>query len=452
VVVYGTPGAVVLYDFISTSYTAPARALHGEQSDLYMVQSNNFLAMQPGVGGFGIVNAGQITTTSGFCSITASPTNAVVVDGTGGWVFTDGSFAFAAISPWQATGANTVTYVAGFFVAEQPKTQKFWVSNFNDPTTWNALAFAQLASDSGNIVAVDNLLGNLILFAEQGTESWQNVGGSPEPFAPILSASNEFGLAAIASRQHLDQTLVYLAQTRTGKVQVVQLIGLSPKVISDTDLENIINGFNKVDIFTNISAGISDAVALTYQIDTHKFYQITFPSALPLPRSFLWNASTGIWTEVQSGTQGGRHIGNLSTYWRSVSIISDYQKNILYTMSDTAYTDNGLPIVREVITRHTLSNFNRFRVDSLYLDMDTGVGTQTGQGVNPQVMLQYSKDNGRTWSAERWSSLGQVGQYLNRVLWRRFGSTRDATFRIRMTDPVKFVITEGALKLSERAQ
>jgi hypothetical protein len=225
-------------------------------------------------------------------------------------------------------------------------------------------------------------------------------------------------------------------------VQVVQLIGLSPKVISDTDLENIVNAFPKV----------SDAVALAYQIDTHKFYQITFPSALPLPRSFLWNASTGVWSEVQSGTQGGRHIGNLSTYWQGMSIISDYQQNILYTVSDTAYTDNGLPIVREVVTRHTLSNFNRFRVDSLYLDMDTGVGTQTGQGVNPQVMLQYSKDNGRTWNAERWSSLGQVGQYLNRVLWRRFGSTRDATFRIRMSDPVKFVITEGALKLSERAQ
>ena len=35
-------------------------------------------------------------------------------------------------------------------------------------------------------------------------------------------------------------------------------------------------------------------------------------------------------------------------------------------------------------------------------------------------------------------------------IWRRFGSARDYVFRIRMTDPVKFVITDGAIKLNER--
>jgi hypothetical protein len=36
------------------------------------------------------------------------------------------------------------------------------------------------------------------------------------------------------------------------------------------------------------------------------------------------------------------------------------------------------------------------------------------------------------------------------VLWRRFGCTRDATWKIRMTDPVKFVITQAALKMRVR--
>jgi Neuraminidase (sialidase) len=121
-------------------------------------------------------------------------------------------------------------------------------------------------------------------------------------------------------------------------------------------------------------------------------------------------------------------------------------------MSPTQYTDNGQTIIREIITRHTLSNFNRVRISLLYLDMDVGVGLQNGQGSNPQIMLQYSKDNGRTWSAERWVSLGAVGLYLTRVIWRRFGSTRDATFKIRMSDPVKFVIAEGAINVSEREQ
>jgi hypothetical protein len=32
------------------------------------------------------------------------------------------------------------------------------------------------------------------------------------------------------------------------------------------------------------------------------------------------------------------------------------------------------------------------------------------------------------------------------------GSGRDFTFRLRVTDPVKFVITDGAMKVRERAQ
>ena len=119
-------------------------------------------------------------------------------------------------------------------------------------------------------------------------------------------------------------------------------------------------------------------------------------------------------------------------------------------MSPSQYTDNGATIIREVITRHILSQFNRVRISLLYIDMETGVGLQTGQGSTPMIMLSSSKDNGRTWSAERWAQLGQVGTYLTRVIWRRFGSARDYVFKIRMSDPVKFVITEGAIKISER--
>src|SRR5262249_5880468 len=257
----------------------------------------------------------------------------------------------------------------------------------------------------------------------------------------ILSAANEFGLAAIFSRAHVNQTIIFLAQTREGQVQFVQVNGYSVGVISNPDLEYIINQFSVV----------SDAIGLSYEVDTHKFYQVTFPTA---NRSFLFDTSTGLWSDVQTGPSviPTRHWGNLSAYYAGRTLISDYATNQIYTMSVNQFTDNGQIIIREVITRHILSNFNRVRISLVYLDMETGVGLQTGQGSNPQIMLQYSKDNGRTWSAERWVSSGLVGQYLTRVLWRRFGSTRDATFRIRMSDPVKFVITEGAIKIAERAQ
>lgn len=437
VVVYGTPGLVASF-MAASPLSQPMRGMLGTQTALYLVAYNQFQSV---TATGAILATGTIGTTSGLVSLAYSSTQVLVVDGSLGYLYTPSTTAFATIAASFPNGAKTVTFVASFFVAEQPGTQQFWVSNANDGSTWNALAFASASSFSDNIVAVDNLLGNLILFCEQHMEFWQNIGAAPEPFAPILSAQNEYGLAAIFSRAHVDQTIIFLAQTREGQVQFVQLNGFNAQVASNPDLEYIINRFTVV----------SDAVGLSYEQDRHKFYQVTFPTA---NRSFLFDCSTRLWSEVQTGPSviSTRHWANLSTYYTGKTLFSDYATNQIYTMSPTQYTDNGQTIIREIITRHILSNFNRIRISLLYLDMDVGVGLQVGQGSNPQIMLQYSKDNGRTWSAERWVSLGKVGLYLTRVLWRRFGSTRDATWRIRMSDPVKFVITEGAIKLAEREQ
>ncbi len=437
VAVYGTPGLVPSFQ-ASTPLGLPVRAMLGTQTALYLIAYNQFLS----VDSIGTVLAsGSLSTISGLASLAYSPTQVVITDGAVGYLFTPASSAFTVIGGAFPNGAKTVTFVSSFFVAEQPGSQQFWVSNSNDGSTWNGLAFASASSFSDNILAVDNLLGNLVLFCQQHMEFWQNVGSAPEPFAPILSAQNEYGLAAIFSRSHVDQSIVFLAQTREGQVQFVQLNGFNAQVISNADLEYIINQFPIV----------SDAVALSYEQGKHKFYQCTFPTA---NQTFLFDCSTRLWSEAQTGASviPARHWANLSAYYAGKTLLSDFATNQIYAMSPTQYTDNGQTIAREIVTRHTLSNFNRIRIALLYLDMQVGVGLQVGQGSNPQIMLQYSKDNGQTWSAERWVTLGAVGKYLTRVLWRRFGSARDATFRIRMTDPVPFVITEAAIYVNEREQ
>jgi hypothetical protein len=48
--------------------------------------------------------------------------------------------------------------------------------------------------------------------------------------------------------------------------------------------------------------------------------------------------------------------------------------------------------------------------------------------------------------------LGAQGQFRTRVNVRRFGQSRVFTWRFRMTDPVKFVITGGALKIKGKGE
>jgi len=66
----------------------------------------------------------------------------------------------------------------------------------------------------------------------------------------------------------------------------------------------------------------------------------------------------------------------------------------------------------------------------------------------PQAMLRWSNDGGSTWSREYWVTIGQIGKYKNRAIWRRLGMARDRVYEVVITDPVKAVIVSANLKAS----
>ncbi len=67
---------------------------------------------------------------------------------------------------------------------------------------------------------------------------------------------------------------------------------------------------------------------------------------------------------------------------------------------------------------------------------------------NANVMLRWSDDGGHTWSNEHWASMGKIGEYGKRVIWRRLGMTtklRDRVYEISGSDPVKIAIMGAEL-------
>ena len=72
-------------------------------------------------------------------------------------------------------------------------------------------------------------------------------------------------------------------------------------------------------------------------------------------------------------------------------------------------------------------------------------------GYNPQVMLRWSDDGGHTFSNEHWKSMGRIGNYGKRTIWRRLGATmkiRDRVYEVSGTDPVRIYIMGAELLLS----
>lgn len=424
VALYGTPGLV-------QQFTIPgvARGLLGTESALYAVAANLFYSLSSSGS---VLYSQSLTTGSGYVSMDFSDTQLMLTDGVYGYIY-DGTSLSQITTGWFPNGAKTCTFVSDYFFAEQPGTQYVWASNTRDGKSGNALSFAAASQYSGNIIAVDKLAGNLLTFSQRHLQFWQNAATSPFPFQPILSAAVEYGLEAIWCRSHIDNSLIYLAHNPQGTVQVARVIGYTVEIISTPDLEQILNSWSTV----------SDMVSMAYVVNKHPIFQMTSPSQR---RSFIYDCLSGIWSETQTGLAiQDRHTGNLATYYAGNTLVSDYAQGIVYQLSDTTYTDNGAPIIRELVTRHANQDHNEFEIDEVYLDFETGVGINSGQGSDPVVSLEVSKDNGRNFGTPRTASIGKMGKYNTEVFFRRFGSARDFVFRLRVTDPVKFAVTTAAI-------
>ncbi|MHB1098444.1 MAG: hypothetical protein ACYCZR_02700 [Burkholderiales bacterium] len=414
---YGTPGLTLLSGIGATAH----RGMHAVGNYLYVVNLDTLYRVDnSGVA----VSKGTLSSTTGRVGMDDNGTQLMIVDGPNGYVYNMSTDAFVTITDPDFPGGDTVTFNDGFFIVNKPATGQFWLSASYDGTAWDALDFATAESNPDNLVRVIADHGELILLGDLSTEFWTNTGGADFPYSRG-GAGVEWGLAARWSIAKFDNSLIWLAKNRMGEVQVVRLNGYSPERVSTFDIEAIFNGYS----------GISDATGFSYLNNGHPFYQLNFTSA---NESWLYDGASNEWSQLKSGT--GRHLAEMAAPYLLRTVVSDYSTGNIYNIDGDVYTDNGEPIVSELITKHLFSGLDRVSISSLQVDLESGVGLETGQGSDPQIMLQISKDGGHTFGPERWASMGKIGEYTKRAKWNRLGQARDWTFRLRISDPVKRVI------------
>jgi hypothetical protein len=331
----------------------------------------------------------------------------------------------------QLTLTNSVSSIAWmdqYFIGDRVNSGRFEISNIGNPYLWDVLDFANAEGSPDNLVRMFVDHGELLPFGDLTMEFWGDSGALDFPFARLGSAIIEWGLAARDSLTKFDSSIMFLGKNRMGKFQVVLLDGYTPTPVGDTDFITAIEQY----------ATVTDATAYSYMNDAHPFYQINFPTA---NKSWLYDGKTKAWSELQSDT--GRHRGNLAVLYIASVLVGDYSNGKVYRLDQNVYTDNGMMIPREIVSRPLLFGENYTPINRLWVDMETGVGLTTGQGSNPQVMLSVSKNGGHGFGSERWRSAGKIGEYQSRVYWNRLGSVKPGNawcFKLRITDPVKVAI------------
>ena len=488
---------------LATVGNGPIRGLWVTNGVAYVVSGDKFYSLSTS---YTATLLGTVSGT-GPVSIADNGTQIFIACNPESFIYNTSTAVFAQITDVDFPGAGSVGYLDGYFVFNEPDSQKFWVTSLLDGTSVDPLDVASAEGYPDNVIALIVDHREIFLFGTTSVEVWYDAGTPDFPLARIQGAFMEVGCEAAYSVAKLDNSVFWLGSDARGRGIVYRANGYTPARISTNAVEYAIQGYGS----------ISDAIAYTYQQDGHPFYVLIFPSA---EATWVYDVSTTLWHE-RAGFEDGqftRHRSNCQMSYNSEIVVGDYADGRLYAFDLDVYADDDqiqkwLRSWRALATGK--NNLKRTAHHSLQLDAETGVGlnaypaydaedlateagdiivaefvqgylvTQAGDqlvteagdgneplvtqvepaedyngyaleteayaatpGYDPQVMLRWSDDAGHTWSNEHWNSMGKIGAYGTRTIWRRLGMTekiRDRVYEVSGTDPVKIAIMGAEL-------
>lgn len=377
---------------------------------------------------------GALQTTTGrveFASIEATGGEIVMVDGLNGYSYLIGTSDFALITDVDfPSGSQYITSFDERFVVGVHDTSNWQISSVADGRTWAAIDTASKRSRDDKLIApvYNNLY--IWLFGEESAEAWVDTGNADFPFERQPGLALSFGLVTPHGVVVAGNQLYWIGRTAFGSPLIYQSNGFQPMVIS-TEAINFMMATND----------ISDAFVYNLIMEGHEWVVFNFPTA---GISYVWDLTVQQWFQLSSYdsiTSSYRsHFATCHMLLNGQHIVGDNVSGKLYKLDFDVYTEKSLPIQRKIVSDHMDFDTRFVRCSDLEIRAEMGVGLVSGQGSDPKVTLEVSKDFGNTWSVPLTRSLGAIGNFDNRLHWSLIGMSRKFTFRVTAMDPVPIVI------------
>ena len=484
----------------------PIRGLWQHNSYLYVVSGNTFYQVSSS---YVATAKGTISGTS-LVTMADNGTQIMIAADPEGYIYNTSTNVFAQITDPDFPGASVVDYLDGYFVFIEPNSQRIWVTALLDGTSVDPLDFVSAEGDPDDIVSMIVDHREVWLFGKNSTEVWYNAGLSDFPLVRIQGAFNELGCAARYSVAKMNNQVYWLGKDDRGQGIVYVANGYQGQRISTHSVEWQIQQYGSMTDaigFTYQQDGHSFYVLVfptaaktwVYDASTGAWHeragwdnqwtryraqaQVFYNNenlvgdyengnlyALDL-NNYAYNGEVQRWLRswralptgqntlrrtaqhsLQLDCETGVGLDQYPAYAaedlaaeNGDLIIAEYTQNDLVTESgDTLTTEAGDGFETLV----DVPNYPISFVSPMYL---ATTAYSAAPGYDPQVMLRWSDDGGHTWSNEHWRSMGKIGAFGYRTIWRRLGMTmkiRDRVYEVSGTDPVKIAIMGAELQIS----
>jgi hypothetical protein len=401
---YPTPGLTLL----TTVGDGPIRGVLRMEDDLYVVSGSRLYRIESDLTEHDI---GEVKG-AGNVYMATNETHVLIVT-------PQISYAANASGIVQTPEQNMVgaAYQDGYGISGKRGTEQFYISDLDDLTGWTATEFSSADALADELVNLVSLHRHLMILGKETIEWWANAGVADFPFVRVPGGFAEIGCRAPGSVAKIQNTVFWLGNDN----QVYVAVGFQPQPISPPGISRLIEQ----------RPSPQTALAFVYSQEGHTFYVLNFSDM-----TLVYDLSSKLWHRRESMDQNRWRANCYARVWDK-DVVGDYQNGKIYELDLDVFTEDGETIRREADSAPVHVRGELAIMHELFVDMETGVGLDgDAQGSDPDLMVSFSDDGGRTWGTEITAKAGKIGEYDTQVRLFGLGQFRQRVIRIAISDPI----------------
>lgn len=338
------------------------------------------------------------------------------------------------------TDVGSVSFIGQRTIVTERNGRRVQWSGVADADTYDGLDFATAEQRDDVIIRGNAIGGQYWVFKAESIEQWY-LTGADNFIAYRPGSLVDIGLKAFGLFCNVPNGAFFVGTDNIAYV----VSGGSMQPVSIRAVETALIG------------GTADR-CYYYEAEGHKFCVVRFTDR----PAWVYDISMNEWHERSEGAD--------YMAWSAVDAVAAYggyyigtARGAVRRLADNHY-DAVQPLFRRAVSSNLRLDGEFFSLDSVEflgtigqervqietsgpLDAGTGFALDAGDGLGllvsgvigyrgANIVLRLSKDRGETFGVEREKSLGDLGEYDLVLKYRAFGTMRNATVEVSVTDPV----------------
>jgi len=307
-----------------------------------------------------------------------------------------------------------------------------------DGITFSPTDFGTAEVNPDIIQSILELNGQFYALGTETIQPYRTVGGSGFPLAALNTATINRGLASRFGVAKANNTFYFMGGGDQQEVSIWGFTGNGAVKVSTPAIDHFMQSLDDDEI--------KSVFAWSYQAEGEEFIGFTFPN-----RTFVY--------QVEASKKMGRHIwgerSSSGTRWRVNTVVrafnriyvGDERTDKIGVIDPSIFTEFGDTVEREFTTQPFNFKGAPAFAGSYEMVMATGLGNAAS--TSPVVNHSYA-ENGVNFTPTVSRSMGEVGEFGHRVVWRRMGRiARDRVLKFQTHEPVEttFFIIEAEVTL-----